>query len=101
MRKSDIYFLAVLTGVGMIGVLAGIETTRGEGVAGRIAHERRLVRKLGLTDLCLCTEARFTRHPTQADRHAAFQEAPGAMDLFPSGSLIGPPVFLERSGEAK
>ncbi len=52
-----------------------------------------LVRNLGLTDLCLFTEARYTRHPAMADRHAAFQDHPMGLDHFPSGSLVTPPPF--------
>jgi hypothetical protein len=52
-----------------------------------------LVRSLGLTDLCLFTEARYTRHPAMADRHAAFQDQPMGLDHFPSGSLLAPPPF--------
>lgn len=52
-----------------------------------------LVLRLGLTDLCLFTEARYTRHPAMADRHAAFQEHPIGLDHFPSGSLLAPPSF--------
>ncbi len=52
-----------------------------------------LVRSLGLTDLCLFTEARYTRHPAMADRHAAFQDHPSGLDHFPSGSLLAPPTF--------
>ena len=52
-----------------------------------------LVRTLGLTDLCLFTEARYTRHPALADRHAAFQDHPMGLDHFPSGSLVAPPTF--------
>ncbi len=51
-----------------------------------------IVRRLGLTDLALFTEARYTRHPTQADRFAPFQDHPGALEHFPSGSVVGPPV---------
>ena len=50
-----------------------------------------LVRTLQLTDLCLFTEARYTRHPAMADRFAPFQDHPGAMEHFPSGSLVTPP----------
>ena len=50
-----------------------------------------LVRRLDLTDLCLFTEARYTRHPSQADRFAAFQDHPVALEHFPSGSLVPPP----------
>jgi hypothetical protein len=42
------------------------------------------------TDLCLTTEARYTRHPALADRHAPFQDHPTALEHFPSGSLILP-----------
>lgn len=48
------------------------------------------LRNLHLTDLCLSTEARYTRHPAMADHHAAFQEHPLALEHFPSGSLILP-----------
>ena len=48
------------------------------------------LRELQLTDLSLSTEARYTRHPALADRHAAFQDHPLALEHFPSGSLILP-----------
>lgn len=50
------------------------------------------LRKLHVTDLCLTTEARYTRHLAMADRHAPFQEHPLALEHFPSGSLILPPL---------
>ncbi|HOB61291.1 MAG TPA: hypothetical protein PKI41_04135 [Candidatus Competibacteraceae bacterium] len=53
-----------------------------------------LVRELGLTDLSLFTEARYTRHPSQADRFSAFQDHPAALDHFPSGALLPPPPAL-------
>jgi len=56
-----------------------------------------LVRWLNLTDLCIFTEARYTRHPAMADFHAAFQDHPLAMDHFPSGSLVSPPSFRHRA----
>ena len=61
--------------------------------AGQAHHvaDRALVRELGLTDLSLFTEARYTRHPSQADRHTAFQDHPAALEHFPTGSLMLPP----------
>jgi len=50
------------------------------------------LKSLHVTDLCLATEARYTRHPALADRHAPFQEHPLALEHFPSGSLILPPL---------
>ena len=63
----------------------------------RLQNERQLVRQLGLTDLCLFTEARYTRHLSQADLHSAFQDYPLSFDHFPSGSLTLPPVFIQRT----
>lgn len=66
-------------------------------VRGRAAVEplRRLAdqaRALELTDLCLFTEARYTRHLSQADLHTPFQDHPFAFEHFPSGSLVLPPA---------
>jgi len=51
-----------------------------------------LAGRLELTDLCLFTEARYTRHPSQADLHTAFQDHPMSLEHFPSGSLISPRI---------
>mgnify|MGYP001186391825 CR=1 FL=1 len=64
-----------------------------------LAERSRLVAQLRLTDLALFTEARYTRHPSQADLHSAFQDHPLALEHFPSGSLVAPPVGL-RIAEA-
>lgn len=53
-----------------------------------------MVARLRLTDLALFTEARYTRHPSQADLHSAFQDHPLALEHFPTGSLIAPPAGL-------
>ena len=49
-----------------------------------------MVRRYELTDLCLFTDARYTRHPSQADLHSAFQDYPLSFDYFPSGSVVRP-----------
>ena len=46
---------------------------------------------LGLTDLCLATEARYTRHPAVSDPIAPFMDHPGAMEHFPTGSFWAAP----------
>jgi hypothetical protein len=53
-----------------------------------------IVARLGLTDLCLSTEARYTRHLSQADRFAPFQDHPSALEHFPSGSLLAIPAHV-------
>jgi len=61
-----------------------------------MAQRARVVSDYGLTDLALFTEARYTRHPSQADLHSAFQDHPVAFEHFPSGSMIPPPAGLRR-----
>lgn len=58
---------------------------------GDVKLQNAQLRRLQVTDLCLATEARYTRHPAMADRHAPFQEHPLALEHFPTGSLILPP----------
>ena len=49
----------------------------------------------GLTDLCLFTDARYTRNPVMADFNTPFQDSPLSLDHFPSGSVLGVPPHLE------
>lgn len=58
-----------------------------------------LVERLGLTDPVLFTEARYTRHPSQADLQSAFQDHPVALEHFPTGALIAPPAALLEAYE--
>jgi hypothetical protein len=60
-------------------------------MAADVELQQALVRRLELTDLALFNEARYTRHPSQAD---AF--APCALDHFPSGSVAARPRWGER-----
>ena len=61
-----------------------------------LQEKKQMVRDLELTDLCLFTEANYTRHLTQADRHTPFQNSPMAFEHFPSGSLLLPPESLKK-----
>ena len=56
----------------------------------------RQVRTLELTDLCLFSEASYTRNLSLADRFTPFQDSPMAFEHFPSGALAGPPAQLAR-----
>ncbi len=61
----------------------------------RLAHDLKddqaiqaiAVAGLGLTDLCIATEARYTRHPAVSDPIAPFMDHPGAIEHFPTGSF--------------
>jgi len=96
MRKSDVFLVfagLVLAFCAMAFVHARIA---GEAAAGAIELQARMVKHLELTDLCLFTEARYTRHPSQSDRHTPFQDHPFSLEHFPSGSIVGPPPVLMR-----
>lgn len=59
-----------------------------EFLRGASAHLNNVVTaSLGLTDLCLATEARYTRHPAVSDSMAPFMDHPGAIEHFPTGSF--------------
>jgi hypothetical protein len=62
--------------------------------APRIEASLLIVGRLGLTDLCLFTDARYTRHPSMADLNTPFQDYPLSFEHFPSGSLVPPPPHL-------
>ena len=69
--------------------------------AGGVARQQQasqLVRDVGLTDLAWFTEARYTRHLSQADLHSALQDGPGALEHFPAGSLVAPTLVFPKAG---
>jgi hypothetical protein len=93
MRKSNAFLLFSLGNVILL-VLLFWSGRYGSGDARAMREASRImVQQLQLTDLCLFTEARYTRHPSMADLHSAFQDHPLALDHFPSGSLATPPRF--------
>lgn len=68
------------------------ESARQETVEEKAA----MVKSLKLTDLCLFTEARYTRHLSQADLNTAFQDHPLSLEHFPSGSFTHPPESFRK-----
>jgi hypothetical protein len=99
LRDSDIFFGFVLAGVLLLGLMFFDAAVSRRIDQPRIEERRQLVGALALTDLCLFTEARYTRHPGLADLHSPFQDHPMALEHFPSGSLLPVPPFLSpRNG---
>ena len=94
MRKSALVLLFFITGMLLI-LLTVIDASARQNLASESMGRRAmLVSELGLSDLALFTEARYTRHLTLADRHSAFQDHPTSFDHFPSGSIFLPPSQL-------
>ena len=90
MRRSD-ELLAIAGLLAALVLLTVVEAGLHRADRDAFGASRAMVRRLGLTDLCLFTEARYTRHPSQADHFAPFQDHPQALEHFPSGSLLAPP----------
>lgn len=88
------FFCLILLLVGGVGGMLAWSVQQVDRADRQLLPARRaLVRQLQLTDLAIWTEARYTRHPSQADLFTPFQEFPGAMEHFPAGSLLAPPPF--------
>ncbi|MDA8432078.1 MAG: hypothetical protein M0Z60_03835 [Nitrospiraceae bacterium] len=93
MRRSTVFGLFVLLCVCCLAAL---------GVTSEIRVSRFLVQSrdlsgitaaLKLTDISFSDDARYTRNPSQADIFSAFQDYPGSIEHFPSGSVTPPPDF--------
>ena len=96
-RPSTLAFLLLtLLGLALLAIF-GLSSQSSAAHTPRLLANQDMVAKLGLTDLALFTEARYTRHPSQADLHSAMQDHPGAFDHFPTGSLLPPPALLKNT----
>ena len=96
-RKSNLFFFFLaLMGVMMILMFLHADYRRQRDL-GMLQEKRTFMQRLPLTDLCIFTEASYTRHWSQADRHTAFQDSPMAFEHFPSGSIHLPPASLKET----
>jgi len=91
MRKSTWYFIFLSLLVVTFTALFPHARYRQAAESHTLDTMAGLVRDLRLTDLCLFTEASYTRHITQTDLRTPFQETPMSLEHFPSGSLMLPP----------
>jgi hypothetical protein len=96
LRKSDLFFLYLAINLILFCLMFAHASFKKE-TAGRLIKEKgEMVRAFQLTDLCLFTEANYTRHLSQADLHTAFQDSPMSLEHFPSGSIAAPPPGLRK-----
>jgi len=97
-RKSTLLFLLAGFFLALLALAVAHSYLRAWRMGPQVAMRAGLVRELGLSDLCLFTEARYTRHPSTADLQSAFQDHPMSLEHFPSGSIMEPPAHLLRGG---
>lgn len=92
MRKSSLFFGYMAAGAVLM-ILLLVHASFGESAQqANLEEKAALVKLLKLTDLCLFTEARYTRHLSQADLNTAFQDHPLSLEHFPSGSFTQSPA---------
>ncbi|MEA3277610.1 MAG: hypothetical protein U9Q81_20465 [Pseudomonadota bacterium] len=101
MRKADLFLGSMALGIALLVLSFVDEALRGRAAVPGIERRAELVAALDLTDLALFTEARYTRHLTQADGHTGFQDHPLGLEHFPSGSLYAPPGILSETDELR
>lgn len=90
MRKSSLWFWYLSLSFLLTIMLVLHAAAQRERSFGALRLKAEMVRAFQLTDLCLFTEARYTRHPSQADLNTPFQDHPLSLEHFPSGSLMPP-----------
>ncbi len=86
-RLLQLFILVLLLG----GVLLLIQQQHRAEQGQRVLLARGVTAALGLSDLALSTEARYTRHPVASDRVVMVMDHPGGIDRFPSTSFWAPP----------
>ena len=94
LRKSDVFLFALSAAVCCFALIfVHAHLTKKKGLPA-LRERIEMVSALQLTDICLFTDARYTRHPSMADLHTPFQDHPMSFEHFPSGSLVTPPPHL-------
>ena len=90
MRKSFLLFVTIaLIILSDLIIVSALQKKEAVFVANS-GDMRLLVQELGLSDLAVTTEARYTRHPAVSDPVAPFMDHPGDIENFPSGSFLRP-----------
>jgi hypothetical protein len=93
MRKSNLFLIYCGINLLLLAFLFGHSIHKQKGSRTLLEEEREIVKDYQLTDLCLFTEASYTRHLSVADRYTAFQDGPMALEHFPSGSILAPSII--------
>jgi hypothetical protein len=94
-RKSNLFLLYMLFNLFLLCVMVIHASYRRGADLPFLEEKREMVRRLELTDLCLFTDARYTRHPSVADLNTPFQDYPMSFEHFPSGSILTAPPHLK------
>jgi hypothetical protein len=95
-RRSNLFLLFLAASLLCFFLALAHALVRKEMDRSFTSFNRSIVKRYELTDLCLFTEARYARHPSQTDLYSAFQDHPVALEHFPAGSMAGIPPQVRR-----
>ncbi len=95
-RRSTLFLICLMIQVLLLGLMFAHASYRKRAEGPFLMEKSEIVKRLELTDLCLFTEANYTRHLSQADLHTPFQDHPFSLEHFPSGSILMPPQIMKR-----
>lgn len=98
-RKSAVFLIYLALNLILVGLMFVHAGLARKAATKSLPEKSDLVRRLGMTDLCLFTEASYTRHLAQASVFTPFQDGPSLPDHFPSGGLVSPPQTLRKPNE--
>ncbi|HTZ39426.1 MAG TPA: hypothetical protein VMB77_04665 [Syntrophales bacterium] len=96
MRKSTLFLSFLTVCIGLLVLIFAHASVQVKAEEASFRANADLVGKLDLTDLCLFTEASYTRHLSQAHLLTPFQNGPMSLEHFPSGSLVTPPMVIRK-----
>ena len=91
MRKSNIFLIYLAFNIILLFLVFTHASFERKAALESFEKKTELVKRLQLTDLCLFTEASYTRHLSQSDFNTPFQDSPMSLEHFPSGALVAPP----------
>lgn len=97
MRKSHLFLIFLSGNILFFSLIFVHAAFRQKADQHLLQEQREMVKRLELTDLCLFTEASYTRHLSQADRHTPFQDSPFSLEHFPSGAILLPAQIIKRT----
>jgi hypothetical protein len=90
MRPSTGLLMLLLGFSLLVGALTQSILAKRSGQVENFRMLQEVVFRLGLSDLALSTEARYTRHPAISDPVVVSMDHPGAIDHFPSTFFWAP-----------
>lgn len=99
MRKSTFFSLFITIGLFLLALMFVHSSFRQKTDRVLLEEMSEMAGRLDITDLCLFTEANYTRHISQADLHTPFQDGPFSLEHFPSGAIVPPPEAIKRMNE--